>query len=161
LARDPRGLLNRYAKELVMRKLTGLLILLAAFSHGGARAAGPLPSASHPLLGIWKLDLPDIGCSETYHFRADGTSLVFSADEVSESQFQVMDKPSERGFYRLEDRIVKDNGKKDCAGEITKVGTRATNYLRFHPSGALFLMCVDETMRACIGPFERVEGQTT
>jgi hypothetical protein len=160
LARDSRVLLNRYAKELVMRKLTGLLMLLAAFSHG-ARAAGPLPSAGHPLLGIWKLDLPDIGCSETYHFRADGTSLVFSADEVSESEFKVMDKPSERGFYRLEDRIVKDNGKKDCAGEITKVGTRATNYLRFHPSGALFLMCVDETMRACIGPFERVEGQNT
>ena len=143
-----------------MRKLTGLLILLATASQG-AHAAGPLPVAHHPLLGIWKLELPEIGCSETYHFRGDGTSLVFSADEVSESEFQVSDKPGARGFYRLEDRIVKDNGKKDCAGDITKVGTRAVNYLRFHPSGALFLMCADESMRACIGPFERVEGQDT
>lgn len=143
-----------------MRKLTGLLILLAAAGQG-ALAAGPLPEPNHPLLGIWRLELPELGCTETYHFRGDGTSLVFSAEEVSESQFQVMDKPSALGFYKLEDRIVKDNGKKDCAGEITKVGTRATNYLRFHPSGALFLMCADESMRTCIGPFERVEGQDT
>jgi hypothetical protein len=134
-------------------------MLLAAVSQGASAAS--LPTRNHPLLGIWKLDLPDIGCSETYHFRGDGTSLVTSAEEVSESEFKVADKPSASEFYRLEDTIVKDNGKKDCAGQITKVGTRATNFLRFHPSGVLFLMCADESMRACIGPFERVHGQTT
>lgn len=143
-----------------MRKLIVSLILLAAAIQG-ARAAPPAPARNHPLLGIWKLDLPDVGCSETYHFRSDGTSLVTSAEEVSESEFRVPDKPSAKGFYRLEDRIVKDNGKKDCAGQITKVGTRATNFIIFHPSGVLFLMCADESMRACIGPFERVMGQET
>lgn len=139
-----------------MPKLTGL-ILLALAGHA-AHAAGPLPRANHPLLGIWRLELPQIGCYETYHFRADGTSLVTSADEVSESEYQVMDKPSAQGFYRLEDHIIKDNGKKDCAGEITKPGAKAVNYLRFHPSNSLFLMCADESMKTCIGPFERVEG---
>jgi hypothetical protein len=142
-----------------MPKLTGLLLLLAAFSQGAG--AAPLPTRNHPLLGIWKLDLPDIGCSETYHFRGDGTSLVTSAEEVSESEFKVADKPSANDFYRLEDTIVKDNGKKDCTGQVTKVGTRATNFIRFHPSGVLFLMCADESMKACIGPFERVPGQAT
>ena len=122
----------------------------------GALAA---PPADHPILGIWKLSLPDLGCSETYRFRADGTTLVTSAEEVSESEFRIPDKPSAKGFYRLEDRIVKDNGKKDCSGAIMKVGTRATNFIRFHPSGALFLMCADETMNTCIGPFERVQGE--
>jgi hypothetical protein len=140
-----------------MRKLTGLLMMLALASQGAG--AAPLPARNHPLLGIWKLDLPDFGCSETYHFRGDGTSLVTSAQEVSESEFQVQDKPSAKGFYRLQDNIVKDNGKKDCAGQVTKIGTRATNYIRFHPSGVLFLMCADESMQACIGPFERVLGQ--
>jgi hypothetical protein len=144
-----------------MRKLTGLFLMLAATLSGQGAVAGPLPASNHPLLGIWKLDLPDASCSETYHFRGDGTSLVTSADEVSESEFQVPDKPSAKGFYKLDDRIVKDNGKKDCAGQVTKVGTRVTNYLRFHPSGVLFLMCADESMRACIGPFERVMGQET
>ncbi|HWJ93922.1 MAG TPA: hypothetical protein VNT33_04315 [Telluria sp.] len=144
-----------------MRTLTKLLMFMAVSC--GAVAAGPAPGpvASHPILGIWKLNLPDIGCSETYHFRGDGTTLVTSAEEISESEFQIPDKPSAKGYYKLEDRIVKDNGKKDCAGEIMKVGTRATNYIRFHPSGVLFLMCADESMNACIGPFERVMGQET
>jgi hypothetical protein len=121
--------------------------------------AGAAPPADHPILGIWKLSLPELSCSETYRFRADGTTLVTSAEEVSESEYRIPAKPSARGFYRLDDRIVKDNGKKDCAGAIMKPGTTATNYIRFHPSGALFLMCADETMNTCIGPFERVQGE--
>ena len=151
-----------------MRPLTGLLFLAAALAAGlntPALAAEPVltrvssPSASHPLLGIWVLAIPQLGCSETYHFRGDGTTLVKSAQEVSESEFTVAEKPSAKGFYKLEDRIVKDNGKQDCSGEVMQIGTRATNYLRFHPSGARFVMCRDESMEACIGPFERMPAQ--
>jgi hypothetical protein len=143
-----------------MRTLAGLpMFLLVATQF--ARAAPPEPPPHHPILGIWKLALPEIGCLETYRFRGDGTSLVTSAEEISESEFRIPAQPSSKGFYKLEDRIVKDNGKKDCVGQITKVGTKATNFLRFHPSGALFLMCADETMDSCIGPFERVSGQGT
>ena len=139
-----------------MRAITGLSILLALGVQGAVAAP---PAQNHPILGIWRLSLPEIGCSETYHFRGDGTTLVTSADEISESEFRIPDQPSEKGFYKLEDRIVKDNGKKDCAGEVMKVGTKAINFIRFHPSGTLFLMCADESMNACIGPFERVRGQ--
>ena len=140
-----------------MRTLPRLFACLSLVATVSAAAAAP--SASHPLLGIWILAIPQLGCSETYHFRGDGTTLVKSADEVSESEFTVAEQPSAKGFYRIEDRIVKDNGKQDCAGEIMKPGTRAINYIRFHPSGARFVMCRDETMDACIGPFERVPGQ--
>jgi hypothetical protein len=143
-----------------MRLLTGVLVFLLAGAQC-ACAAPPQPPVHSPILGIWTLALPELGCSETYHFRGDGTSLVTSADEVSESEFQIPDKPSAKGFYRLEDTVVKDNGKKDCGGEVTRVGTHVINYLRFHPSGVLFLMCADESMSQCIGPFERVEGQGT
>ncbi|MGH8852999.1 MAG: hypothetical protein ACREWI_01850 [Telluria sp.] len=136
-----------------MRALAGLFLLSAL------NLAWAAPPANHPILGIWKLSLPGLGCSEIYRFRGDGTTLVTSAAEVSESEFRIPDKPSAKGYYRLEDRIVKDNGKKDCAGTIMKAGTTATNFIRFHPSGALFLMCADETMNACIGPFERVQGE--
>lgn len=137
-----------------MRVPAGLLLLCAL--SGPALAA---PAANHPIVGIWRLTLPELGCSETYRFRADGTSLVTSAEEVSESEYKIPDKPSAKGYYRLDDRITKDNGKKDCAGAVMKVGTKATNFIRFHPSGALFLMCADESMEACIGPFERVQGE--
>ena len=144
-----------------MRLPAGLSILVAAqlVFLSPLQAAPPAPAANHPILGIWKLSLPDLGCSETYRFRGDGTTLVTSAEEVSESEYRIPDKPSAKGFYKLEDRIVKDNGKKDCAGEIMKVGTSVTNFVRFHPSGTLFLMCSDETMQTCIGPFERIEGE--
>lgn len=136
----------------VSSAVLALPLLLAAPSHAA-------PPSDHPILGIWKLSLPDLSCSETYRFRADGTTLVTSAEEVSESDYRILDKPSAKGFYRLDDQITRDNGKKDCAGAIMKVGTRATNYIRFHPSGALFLMCADETMETCIGPFQRVQGE--
>ena len=138
------------------------LALLAGAATGGAGVAhAAAPSATHPILGIWRLTLPDGSCSETYRFRGDGTSLVTSAEEVSESEFVIPAEPSARGFYKLEDKIVKDNGKKDCSGAIMKVGTKATNYVQIHPSGALFLMCAKETLDQCIGPFERVPGQGT
>ena len=141
-----------------MRTFAGLAFLLA-LAAPCARAAPP--ANNHPILGIWRLTLPESGCAEVYRFRGDGTTLVTSAGEVSESEFQIPDQPSEKGFYKLEDRIVKDNGKKDCSGEIMKVGNRATNFVRFHPSGILFLMCAAESMDSCIGPFHRVIGQGT
>ena len=144
-----------------MRALAGMLLSLVAILPPlhAAPPAPVAPVANHPILGIWRLALPELHCIETYRFRGDGTSLVTSKEEISESEYRIPDKPSAKGFYKLEDRIVKDNGKKDCSGEIMKVGTQVTNFLRFHPSGALFLMCSDETMEACIGPFERVEGE--
>lgn len=131
----------------------------AMFAAGQAQAAPPALSASHPLLGIWILSIPQLGCSETYHFLGDGTTLVKSADEISQSEFTISDRPSAQGYYKMVDRVVKDNGKKDCAGEVTKPGARVTNYLRFHPAGKQFVMCREESLDACIGPFERVPGE--
>ncbi|WLI87481.1 hypothetical protein Q4S45_12055 [Massilia sp. R2A-15] len=139
-----------------MRSLAGVGLSLALLCMGAGAAP---PSSNHPIIGVWRLTLPDGRCSETYRFRGDGTSLVTSAHEVSESEFAILEKPSDKGFYRLDDKIVKDNGKQDCSGEVMKVGTTATNYLRFHPSGQIFLMCADETLETCIGPFERVRGE--
>src|SRR5689334_11414733 len=106
--------LSRRAKEPAMRVpaavLTGALLMSPL---AGAQVA---PPDHHPIVGIWKLSLPDLGCSETYRFRPDGTTLVTSAQEISESEYRIPAKPSAKGYYRLEDRITKDNGKKDCAG---------------------------------------------
>ena len=143
-----------------MRMPTAVVLSLAFMSAGAAAATVP-PPPTHPILGIWKLTLPDGSCSETYRFRGDGTSMVTSAEEVSESEFTIPPQPSAKGFYKLHDRIVKYNGKKDCMGAIMKVGTTATNFIHFHPSGTLFLMCLAESLDACIGPFRRVAGQGT
>ena len=140
-----------------MRSFAGVMVLLALVSHA-ARAKPPL-AANHPIVGVWRLAAGDGRCAETYRFRGDGTSLVTSAREVSESEFDIPSIPSEKGFYKFEDTITKDNGKQACSGEVMMVGTRATNFLRFHPSGEIFLMCATESMETCVGPFERVRGE--
>ncbi|GJI99755.1 hypothetical protein RugamoR64_02940 [Duganella rhizosphaerae] len=120
--------------------------------------AEPALRQSHPVIGTWRITMPDGSCSETYRIRADGTTLVFSNEEVAESTFAISDQPDKQGFYKEVDTIVKDNGKRDCLGDVTEVGRAVTSYLLFHPSGDMFLMCVERRTDKCIGPFVRVKG---
>ena len=122
--------------------------------------AGPL-SENHPLIGTWKVTFPDGSCYEIYRIRANGTMVVTSAEDVTETEFEIPDHESPKGFYKWVDTITKDNGKRDCFGEIMEVGHVATNYLRFHPSGNMFLMCMKEDMKTCIGPFVRMKESDT
>jgi hypothetical protein len=142
----------------MLRFALSVLLLLAATAV--ARADPPRPTTrDHPIIGRWSITLPDESCSETYTFRPDGTSLVTSGEEIAESVFEISPKPSPQGFYKWTDRLVKDNGKKDCTGETTEVGQVVTNFVRFHPSGVAFIMCAKESLDSCIGPFMRVGGQ--
>ena len=40
-----------------------------------------------------------------------------------------------------------------------KVGTSVTNYVRFNTTGTVFVMCMEESLERCIGPFIRVQGE--
>jgi hypothetical protein len=134
-----------------------MMVLTAMPAATGAAIAAV--RGDHPIIGVWRITLPDGSCSETYRIRADGTTLVFSNQEVAESSFTVADQPDKDGFYKEVDTIVKDNGKPDCSGAITKPGQAITNYLQFHPSGNMFVMCAERSLERCIGPFVRVRGQ--
>lgn len=135
-----------------------LTTTLAAIALAATADAAPL-RADHPLIGTWRIAVPDTDCSETYRIRADGTTLVFSNEEVAESTFIVSQQPDKNGFYKQTDTIVRDNGKPDCSGAVTKPGRAVTSYLRFHPGGNMFVMCVDANLERCIGPFIRVRGR--
>jgi hypothetical protein len=119
----------------------------------------PALDPAHPILGTWKFVLADGICAETYHFRRDGTTVVTSGAEVSESVFEISAAPSARGFYKLVDRITRHNGKKDCTGETLKVGQQATTFIRIHPSGNLLIFCESESLDACIGPLNRIPDE--
>ncbi|NVD72665.1 hypothetical protein HUX88_19275 [Duganella sp. BJB1802] len=143
------------------KRLRRVAAVLAMASMAQAGAAGKAPlRQSHPVIGTWQITIPDGSCSETYRIRADGTTLVFSNEEVAESTFAISDRPDKEGFYKEVDTIVKDNGKRDCLGEVTKVGRAVTSYLLFHPSGDMFLMCVERRTDKCIGPFIRIKGES-
>jgi hypothetical protein len=122
-------------------------------------AAASEVAAGHPILGTWTFALPDGSCSETYRFRTDGTTFVTSGEEVAESDYVIAPAASKNGFYKWTDTIVKDNGKKDCSGEITTPGRAVTNFVQFDRSGELLIVCRDESTSACFGPLRRVHGQ--
>lgn len=134
-----------------------LLFAAALLAAQSALAVTPLRS-DHPIVGTWRFELPDGSCHEMYRISADGTALITSAAEIAETEFEIDDQPDSDGFYRSNDKIVKDNGKKDCTGEVTKVGHVIQAYIVFHPSNNMFLMCQRRDMGSCIGPFIRVKG---
>lgn len=137
-------------------------LIFAACAMCGAAASGAAPvRADHPIVGVWRFVLPDGTCQETYRMRADGTALITSAAEVAETEFVIDDQPDKNGFYKTSDKIVKDNGKLDCSGQVTEVGRTVASFILFHHSGNMFLMCLEASMDACLGPFVRVRGEET
>ena len=114
--------------------------------------------ADHPLLGAWELTTRDGSCTETWRIDRAGTGLVTSAEEVAETRFTVADQPSSRGYYKWTDTVVKDNGKKDCSGNITKPPRTATNYIRMSPRNDRFIVCASEDGKHCFGMFVKVMG---
>jgi hypothetical protein len=137
-----------------------LLVLgLGALALGAAAVAPAAKSlrADHPLIGAWALQADDSGCTEIYRISREGTSLVTSADEVAQTRFEISDKPSSKGYYKWVDTIVKDNGKKDCSGNVTKPHT-TTSYILMNETNKAFISCRNESTKACIGPFVKIEG---
>ncbi|MCC7327071.1 MAG: hypothetical protein IT521_09740 [Burkholderiales bacterium] len=117
-------------------------------------------AVDHPFIGTWRLTIAQLDCTESYAFLRDGTSHVTSADEVSESQFEISAKPSAKGFYRWTDKIVRNNGKQDCSGRVTAPGGSVTQYVLFHRSGNIFFVCRQERRDTCFGPFIRQRGMS-
>src|SRR5689334_18057536 len=140
------------ARQPTMKSMYLVATLLALSSGGAALALSPL----HPIIGKWTIAVPDGSCSEVYRFKPDGTRFATSGEEVAESRFEISPQPSAKGFYKMVDTIVRDNGKPDCAGEITPIGDSVTLFVHFAPSGKAFDLCESESMDACIGPFRRV-----
>lgn len=114
----------------------------------------PLP-ATHPLVGAWRLELPDLGCIEQYEFRADGTKLSRSGKELSESEFEIVPVGSSTSHYKWVDRVTKSNGEADCTGAVTSVGHVTVNFIRVHSSGQRLLVCDAESTDSCYAELHR------
>lgn len=132
--------------------LISLLFTTASCAQEFQRA--PLPS-DHPLVGRWRIELPQFRCFEEYEVREDGTRSAIAGQERNESEFVVSLVPSAKGFYKWTDKIVRNNGKPDCTGSFTPLGHVATNYILLHSDRNRFLLCEREDISTCIGPYIR------
>jgi hypothetical protein len=109
----------------------------------------------HPFVGRWRTELPDLKCFEEYEIRADGTRSVIAGEERNESEFSISATPDANGYYTLKDKIVKNNGKPDCSGSFTKLGSFASVFIRMHPSRDRYLLCFQKEMKSCVAEFIR------
>jgi hypothetical protein len=138
-----------------LKRFVLLILALVCFqvAHG---KQGVSVTKGHQIIGTWKFDIPGIGCAETYRFFANGTTLVTSGEEIAESVYEISSQPSLLGFYKIVDTITKDNGGRDCMGEATAPGHRATNYIQFNATGNSMIMCQSENMDNCFGPIKKI-----
>ena len=133
--------------------------MAAVLACAPARAADL--AIDHPFIGTWKLPIAQLNCTETYLFLRDGTSRVTSAEEISESRYEISPAPSASGFYRWTDTIVKNNGKKDCSGSGDQGRQDGHAVRAVPPLGNIFFICQEEKRNTCFGPFYRQRGQDT
>jgi hypothetical protein len=136
---------------------SAMTIVAASIFLATTPSLGNPIAPDHPFVGTWKitLSLSEGSCEEIYRVRPDGRTLITSAEEEGESEYEISDEPSDKGFYKLVGTATAANGKKDCLGRATRVGHVATTYVAFHPSGDMFVMCIEESLDRCIGPFVR------
>ena len=87
-----------------------------------------------------------------------GTTVVTSGREISESAVEIAARPDANGFYKWTDRLVKDNGKEDCAGDVTPTGKVVVNYVLFNPAHDQLIVCTKASLDACFGPLRRAPG---
>jgi hypothetical protein len=79
-----------------------------------------------------------------------------SAEELGESAYEISPSPLQSGFYKIKDTVTKNNGKHDCAGGSTPTGDEVILFIIFHPSKNQLIMCQEESLENCFGPFTRL-----
>ncbi|MDE2422322.1 MAG: hypothetical protein KGO49_14225 [Gammaproteobacteria bacterium] len=126
----------------------------ASASQTSASQPALLPK-DHPLLGVWKWVTPNSDCSETYEFKSNSRMVFSSGAEEGISEIEVTLKPSVNNFYRFTNKVIADNGKKDCRGEPGKAGVTSVIYVYFLPTNNQMKMCYKETSDSCFGPLTR------
>lgn len=135
-----------------------LLATAALLSAGAAQAqtVARTPLASnHPLIGKWKLEIPNSACDGLFEVRADGTTRATSAEQVIESDVDLAPKPSENGYYKIAEKVTTENGKANCVGRKITIGQSGTNFVILNRDGDEFLLCAKEDINTCVGPFAR------
>lgn len=141
----------------MMHRVLLLTCASAALFALPVQAEKTLPK-EHPLVGLWRINLPEQRCSEIYDIRADGTTQILSGGQVVKTRYDISLTPDAQGFYKWVDTVEQVNNQPDCMGHVVPDGNVATNYIVMHMSGAKFMMCQKAELETCFGPFFKEEG---
>ena len=141
----------------------GCMLAAAGMSAGGGAAhanesvsVATESAAAHPLWGSWAGSVPNTSCKETVRYQPDGTRQASSGTSQSQGTYSIASKPSLLGFYQLQDTLTQSKGQADCWGDAApEVGQSSVVYVQFSPTHTQFIVCKEESLKACFGPFAR------
>ena len=110
----------------------------------------------HPIIGVWSMNFD--GCIETHEFLPDGTRTCASNLERVKSAYDISRSPLTSGYYKIKVYNVKDNGKTDCTGSTyDATGKVVESYIIFGDNSKYFALCKEESLKRCLGPFQKIE----
>lgn len=113
---------------------------------------------TNPLQGTWEWVNIKNGCVEIYIFGVEQSGHITSGEETSIARYEIADKPTDNGFYKVKLSIVKDNGGKDCGESYEdNTGDVYNKFVMFHPSGNQYVSCDSEDIKDCVGPIKRIQ----
>lgn len=96
-------------------------------------------------------------CRETFQYRADNTMLGTSAGATTQWTYKITAAPDAMGFYKLVEKPVKTDGKKDCSGDVVDpAGGEVIKFIQMSPTRDRFIACKAESLDACFGPLGRI-----
>lgn len=124
-------------------------LLCATFAHA---------QVNNNLQGNWEWVNSQNSCVETYIFDTNSVAHITSGVEVSDAEYQISENMTDKGFYQLTLKILKDHGGLDC-GEVLEdnSGHIYHKFVMFHPSGDQYVSCDKESIETCVGPFKRMQ----
>jgi hypothetical protein len=143
-----------------MMLFRGLHVCFIAFLAIGSGISSAIANESNtnPLQGTWEWVNIKNSCVEIYIFGIEQSGHITSGEETSIARYEIADKPTDNGFYKVKLSIVKDNGGKDCGESYEdNTGDVYNKFVIFHPSGNQYVSCDSEDIKDCVGPFKRIQ----
>jgi len=141
-----------------MKQTTLLVALLLTCVGAQGAADAPAQNEAGRIVGKWIWTRPDTKCVETQEYRADGTLSVVSGEEKTTNTYVLAPEATANGFHKLTVKTVKDSGGKDCFdSDKDGTGITVTHYVMIHPKGNKLMLCHEDSVDHCIGPYQRAK----
>ena len=114
----------------LLRTFFGAPILILA-----GCAVAPI-STDNPIVGKWSWRHVSGSCTEIHAYDAAGYKESWSGPENLRFSYTI--EAVEPGLYRVESEVIYSNGKPDCTGSPTPVGSASSFYVQMLKGGGFF-----------------------
>ena len=135
--------------------MCGVTLMFISNIIQASESSSEINYSGHPIIGSWSFTYNN--CVETYQYHENGIRKVTSNQEIVEASFTISNNPLASGFYKINDKVLSDNGKPDCEGSTKDMSGDIVNlYAMFNSAQDKVIFCFEQNKNRCFGPFTKV-----